>query len=219
MQKKAKRIAMFRKNSDVTRTTWSEEMLKEFLDSFGANSPSPGQIPFLVKRKDKTINIKTNRSKLDISVSYYGILARQGLDDVYLSLVNEPELKDISSKGEIRDLDFSRYYSEEEHDFETCIGYMELLNGIVLREGRQPVPMIRGFIKQDAGFFEVIDNLISETKIFNQKIPIILQIQILFWPDFYKTYFKTGEINTTNIFYQKMAIKSIEVSQSFDLTS
>ena len=51
---------IMKKNKIVNRSTWSEEMLKEFLDGIGGMTTlSHGIIPFLVKEKETSISFKS----------------------------------------------------------------------------------------------------------------------------------------------------------------
>ncbi len=184
------------------RSTWSEEMLKEFLDSIGPNSFSTTL--FLVQEKQTRISFKSNKQKHDIDLGYVGILAREGLDDVYFSL--------RSSKEDLNDLYFSDMsYEEGEQDYQNCVGYLELLNGISDDHSRK-VPMIRGFVKHDVGLFETVDSMMRDTRIFNQKMPLFLEVHLPHFPTS-MIYYRTGEIKADDIFYKKIFIEYIEVSQ------
>ena len=147
-------------------------MLKEFLDGIGPDSLST--IWFLVHEKKTQISFKSNKQKHDISFGYIGTIAKYELDDVYFSL--------ISSKQDLNDLHFSDMtYEEGEEEYQNCVGYLELLNGISDDLSRK-VPMIRGFIKHDMGLFETVDNMMRDTRIFNQKMPLFLELHLPHFP-------------------------------------
>jgi hypothetical protein len=198
---------MIKKNKSQNRSVWSGEMIKEFLDIIVPGSLTP--ILFHVQEKKTQITFESNKSKYIIESSYIGVLVRNGLDDVYFSLNSYNEgLEDAYFS--------SAMYVEGEQDYQNYMGYFELLNGIIYDEGRK-VPMIRGFIKHDVGFFETVDSLIRDSIIFNQKTPILLEIYPAKSHGSIISYFKTGEINTDDIFYKKIFIESIEVSQKLSV--
>ena len=148
---------MFGKNKiDVqTETKWSEKMLEEFTNSCFFYSGEPGTLPLLIKERITHGDFKLNTSEYDSGISYRGLLAKDGFEDVYYCMSEEEEPMEI---------------------YPNCVGFLELLNG--MSEDSEPVPMIRAFIKRDVGLFEAVDALIKDVKIFNSANPILVNIKV-----------------------------------------
>ena len=176
---------MSKKNKSELPTSWSEKMLEGFIDyCLTPLGPTPGQISFFIMEKQTHIDFSLNESK-DESISYIGLLSQKKLENVYFSLSSVwPTSKE--QKG--------------------CMGYLKLLNGRAY-DSYTPVPMIRGFIRRGLGFFETINNLLRDAKIFGWKYPIGLNIQIII----------PKHINTGNILSTKLGIKEVRFYQKLSV--
>ena len=181
--------SMYKKNKSEVQTTWSEKMLEFFIDSYLSRFSGLGGIPYLIMGKISNINISIKEGKYE-SIGYIGILPRKELWDVYFSFA----------------VDNAGSPPSEEH--EDCIGYLELINGIA-EDFETPVPMIRGFIKRGLGFFETINGLLRDAKIFGWEHPIGFSIRIVN---------SSGKsINTGNILGTEFGIKKVEFYQNLNV--
>jgi hypothetical protein len=137
------------------KETWSVDMLKELYDHL-CNQILP-KIPFGVIEKRISTSFNSDTQRED-HISYIGFIPILGLDDIYFG---------ISSVDLI-----------EVH--ENYIGFIEILNGIfdISDINRSQVPMIRGFIKNNIGFFEYINNIIVESMICNSRLFLTLSISL-----------------------------------------
>lgn len=59
------------------------------------------------------------------------------------------------------------------------MGYIEILNGIsISSSNREHVPMIRGFIKKGFSFFESVNKLLIESKLFNKRMALSITVDL-----------------------------------------
>jgi hypothetical protein len=165
-------------------TVWSEEMLNKFIDlCLHRLSAWPGRIPIFITDKSTHITISHDNSKEE-SIGYQGILAIKGLEGVNF-FINS----DWASSNEHKD----------------HIGYIELLDGVA-DDLETPVPMIRGSIKRNFSFWESIDIMSRDAKIFGWNNPIGLNIHI---PPSY-----CGHFNSGNILRTELGIQTVEFRQN-----
>jgi len=140
--------------------TWSPEMLKEFHKFI--NSLLPISFSILEKHKSATFFGKHNstsfRSRTTNHVSYRGVISISGFENISVIL------NSVQSLGE---------------EYKNYIGYIEIVNSS--KEDTIPVPEIRGFIKEDSGIFEIINEMLVESKIFHSKMsPVYIYLEQAF---------------------------------------
>jgi hypothetical protein len=179
---------MFNKNKSKKQyqSTWSLSML-EALKNF-SDLPIP-EIFFNVKERETSISFDV--TTVEESICYLGGVANQGLEDVYFGLSSWWEREDLTE------------------EYQNYMGYIEILNGTSSLMGEH-VPMIRGFIKNEFSFFESVNKLLIESKLFNKRITLIITV------DMYGIF----NIPTEDIFNMicdkktiKLPIKRVDVSQ------
>lgn len=143
---------MVKKKASVP-TTWSEVMLKEFLDHIYAEGMVFDIIPLLITEKSTSIYFYSDEPTSK-SMWLGGFLSIKGLEDVRFGL---------------------NPWEEETENSQKLLGYIELINGST---ERGLVPLIRGFIKPSIELFETVDVLIRDARIFKSNDPIILNIHV-----------------------------------------
>ena len=141
-------------------TTWSPEMLKEFHKFI--NSLLPISFSILEKHKSTTFFGKHNstsfRSRTTNHVSYRGVISISGFENISFIL------NSVQSLGE---------------EYKNYIGYIEIVNSS--KEDTISGPEIRGFIKEDSGISEIINEMLVESKIFNSKMsPVYIYLEQAF---------------------------------------
>ncbi|MFZ3136191.1 MAG: hypothetical protein WA126_02230 [Thermodesulfovibrionales bacterium] len=132
------------KNKKQRQSTWSLSMIEE-LKKYLLYDVIPGQISFFIKERETLISL--NVTTAEENISYLGFIPYKPLEDIYFAL----------STWEREDL------TEE---YQNYMGYIEILNGRVLRSGEH-VPMIRGFIKKGFSFFESLNKMLIESRRFS----------------------------------------------------
>ena len=167
---------MSKKKKKEHQSTWSIDMLEEFRNHL-VNRLIPW-ICFVLKERVNWIYL-TNTSK---KYHTYLLCELVGFEDVYSGL------SPLESS------------TEEYRDY---LGYIEILNGN--SEENEPVPMIRGYIKQDIAFFESLSKMAIESRLLNPNNLLALTIQVD--PSGLKS------IPAENILNMKLPIINIEISQ------
>jgi len=167
---------MSKKKKKERQSTWSIDMLEEFRD-YLINRLIPW-ICFVLKEKVNWIYLTNTSEKRRI----YFLGELSGFEGVYFGL--------SSLESSI----------EEYQDY---MGYIEILNGN--SEDGEPVPMIRGFIKQDNAFFESLSKIAIESRLLNPNNLMALIIQVD--PSGLKG------VPVENIINMKLPIKNVEISQ------
>lgn len=141
------------KNKEQYQSTWSLSMLEELTNHF-RYSLRPEEILFLIKGRETSISFDV--TSIEEVISYRGGIAYKDLEDVYFAL----------SSWEREDL------TEE---YQNYMGYIEILNGISSQK-QEHVPMIRGFIKKGFSFFESVNKLLIESKLFNNRMALSISV-------------------------------------------
>ncbi len=146
---------MFNKNKEQYQSTWSLSMLEELINYF-RHPLQPGEISFLIKERETSISFDVTTIKE--LISYSGGIAYKDLENVYFAL----------SSWEHQDLT---------EGYLNFMGYIEILNGISSQK-RENVPMIRGFIKKGFSFFESVNKLLIESKLFNKRMALSITVDL-----------------------------------------
>ncbi len=161
------------------QTIWSTNMLEEF-KSYLINSVVP-YICFVLKERVNRIDL-TNTSKRH---SIYFLCELVDYEDVFAGLIPLDSL------------------TEEYRDH---LGYVEILNGN--SEELKPMPIVRGFSKQDIAFFESLSKMAIESRLLNPKSMTALIIHLD--PSAIR---ELRSIPAENLLNIKLPIKTIEIEQ------
>jgi hypothetical protein len=148
---------MPQKDKKQLPSEWSPETLKKFHKHI--NSPLPMSFSILEKHKSTSFLGKHNQTSFGSSrvshISYRGIIPVSGFENISVFF------NSIESLVE---------------EYKNYIGYIEMVNSFT--EDKIPVPVIRGFIKEDSGIFESFNEMLIESKIFNSKMsPVFIYLE------------------------------------------
>ncbi|MDO8283284.1 MAG: hypothetical protein Q7U10_11805 [Thermodesulfovibrionia bacterium] len=184
------------KNKKQHQSTWSLSMIEE-LKKYLSYGLQPGEILFLIKERETSISF--NVTTIEEHTIYRGGIPYKDLEDIYVGL----------STWENEDL---------KEEYQNYLGYIEILNGVsFLKQEEKNVPMIRGFIKKDFSFFESINKMLIESRLFNKQLALSVIIDFsgidnIPSDEIYNT------ICAERILNIKLPIKEIEITQrvSFD---
>jgi hypothetical protein len=144
-------------------------------------------IPFAITTKETSASFGSDASEW---FSYGGFIPHEGLDDVYFAITSSDSVED---------------------EYRGYLGYIEVLNGSIDKHWQvddfreKNVPMIRGFIRKGSFFFETVNKMLTESKIFNSKISATLDIDDL-------QHFQS--LQAEELLGQKLLIKSISIDGS-----
>jgi hypothetical protein len=89
-------------------------------------------------------------------------------------------------------------------EYQNSIGYIEILNGNIEPEFTS-VPMIRGFIIKDIGFFETVNKILIESKTLHANKSLTLQVLVDSSP--------LKDVPSEKLLNMKLSIKRVSLFQ------